>query len=300
MQASRTQVSERGQGAMATSSHRAAIGRFTAACQADERLVAAFLGGSYAAGTADAYSDLDLYLIVADASYDDFFAQRRRFLGQLGDPVFLDDFDGFGFDMVLFIYADGVDGELVLARTSAFVHLPSGPFRVLLDRDGILPRQAFPPITPPTAEEQREHVRWLVAWFWRDLSQLSRWLARGRLWSAYAHLEMARHTCLGLVRAQHAWSPALGSYEKIEHVVEAEDLHAFQHTFCRVERAALVEAVRGLLAIYLQVAPPLATAHGLAYPAKLAHAVLERLEQGCGVVVAGARLPSEESGDRHA
>ncbi len=285
---------------MAPPDHEAFIGRFAAACHADPRIAAAFVGGSRGAGTADAHADSDLYLLLPDAAYDAFFQERRSFMARLGDPAFLEDFNGFGFDMVLFIYADGVDGELVLARTSAFVHLPSGPFRVLLDRDGILPRQAFPPITPPTAEEQREHVRWLVAWFWRDLSQLSRWLARGRLWSAYAHLEMARHTCLGLVRAQHAWSPALGSYEKIELVVEAEDLEAFQRTFCRVERAALVEAVRGLLAIYLQVAPPLATAHGLAYPAKLEHAVLERLEQGCGVVVAGARLPSEESGDRHA
>ena len=44
--------------------HRAFIPRFVAACRADERVVAAFLGGSYARGTADAYSDLDLSLIT--------------------------------------------------------------------------------------------------------------------------------------------------------------------------------------------------------------------------------------------
>jgi hypothetical protein len=32
--------------------------RFVAMCQADARVVAAFLGGSYAKGTADAYSEL--------------------------------------------------------------------------------------------------------------------------------------------------------------------------------------------------------------------------------------------------
>jgi len=42
--------------------HQIVMNRFVAACQADERVVAAFLGGSYARGTTDAYSDLDLYL----------------------------------------------------------------------------------------------------------------------------------------------------------------------------------------------------------------------------------------------
>ena len=50
------------------------ISRFIAACQADERVVAAFLGGSYATGRADTYSDLDLFLITTDAAYADFFA----------------------------------------------------------------------------------------------------------------------------------------------------------------------------------------------------------------------------------
>ena len=36
--------------------HQAVIDRFVTACQADERVVAAFLGGSYARGAADAYS----------------------------------------------------------------------------------------------------------------------------------------------------------------------------------------------------------------------------------------------------
>ena len=65
--------------------------RFVAACREDTRVVAAFLGGSHAAGTADEYSDLDLYLIVGDKNYDTFFAERRAFLGRLGDPVFFEE-----------------------------------------------------------------------------------------------------------------------------------------------------------------------------------------------------------------
>jgi predicted nucleotidyltransferase len=79
------------------------LDRFVAACREDTRVVAAFLGGSHAAGRADEYSDLDLYVIVDDQNYDTFFAGRRAFLGHLGEPVFFEDFSDFGFDMVGFI-----------------------------------------------------------------------------------------------------------------------------------------------------------------------------------------------------
>ena len=285
---------------MATTDQEAFIGRFAAACRADTRVAAAFVGGSRGAGTADEHADTDLYLILRDETYDDFFAERRDFMRRLGDPALLEDFNGFGFDMLLFIYADGVEGELVLGRASGFDHIPSGAFRALLDRDGILPGQPFPPIKPPAEEEQHEHVRWMVSWFWRDLSQLSRYMARGRLWSAYAHLEMARHTALGLVRARHAFSPSLGSYDKIELAVDAEELVPVQRTFCRVERDAIVEAVRGLLDIYWRVAPPLAAAHDIAYPEELERAVLRRLEQACAVTFDGASATAERSVDTRA
>ena len=58
------------------SNHQLIVDRFLAACQADAHIVAAFLGGSYANGTADAHSDLDLYLITTDEAYAEFLAER--------------------------------------------------------------------------------------------------------------------------------------------------------------------------------------------------------------------------------
>src|SRR6266705_1411799 len=71
--------------------HQVVMNRFVAAGLADERVVAAFLGGSYARGTTDEYSDLDLYLITTDEAYDDFFAGREAFLRLLGEPLLLED-----------------------------------------------------------------------------------------------------------------------------------------------------------------------------------------------------------------
>ncbi len=105
---------------MVSEVHRAALDRFEAACREDARVVVAFLGGSRIAGTDGEYSDLDLYLIVRDEDYDAFFAERRAFLGRLGEPVFLEDFSGFGLDMIVFIFAKGVKGELAFGHVSGF------------------------------------------------------------------------------------------------------------------------------------------------------------------------------------
>src|SRR5437016_3847856 len=96
--------------------HQVVMKRFVAACQADARVGAAFLRGSYASGTADAYSDLDLGLITTDEAYEDFLASYEAFLRLLGEPLFLETFDRPNF--VFVIFPDGTEGELALGRAS--------------------------------------------------------------------------------------------------------------------------------------------------------------------------------------
>ena len=150
--------------------------------------MAAFVGGSNAAGTADEHSDLDLYTIVEDEAFDDFFAERQTFVHHLGPPVFLKVFDGFGWEMVVFVFGNGVEGELALARESRFEHIHGGPFEVVVDRKGILAQKVLP-LYELAEPEQRRKLCWLVHWFWHELYKFGTAMARGRLWSAYGHLE---------------------------------------------------------------------------------------------------------------
>jgi len=101
------------------------IERFVAACAADARVAAAFLTGSYATGTADAHSDLDLGVIIADAAYDDFLTSREPFVRLLGEPVFVETFARP--DTLFFILADGTEGELAVGRESAYREVANGP-----------------------------------------------------------------------------------------------------------------------------------------------------------------------------
>lgn len=269
--------------------HQLVMDRFVAACQADARVVAAFLGGSYARDAADAYSDLDLDLITSDAAYDDFFAGREAFVRRLGEPVFLQDYHSGGADFVFFTLTDGTECELGLARASQFAHLHSGPYRVLLDKRGILAGAVFP-LPEADQDEQTETLRGLISWFWHDLSHhFITPLARDQLLSAYGALEDLRRTCVNLARLSESFSTEADGYEKVEQALPAERVAALAATCCPLERDAMLDAARAIVRLYVVLAPPLAEAHAIPYPAALARIMSARLEQLCAMPVESER-----------
>ena len=111
-----------------TQNHQVVVDRFVAVCQSDARIVAAFLGGSYASGAADAHSDLDLYLITTDQAHEAFLAEREKFVRGLGEPLFLED---FGKAYCYFnIFDDGAEIELGVGRENHFQHIRRRSYRV--------------------------------------------------------------------------------------------------------------------------------------------------------------------------
>jgi len=260
-------------------SHQSFLDRFVEACQADERVLAAFLGGSYAEGRADAYSDLDLCLITTDSAYEGFYAGRAAFLQRLGQPVFLEDFDLP--NILFFIFADGTEGELWFGSQSRLQHIHSGPYRVLLDKQRILAEAVFPPHEPAQAE-QIETLRRLIVWFWHDLSHFSTALGRGQLWWAHGQLGALRLYCINLARLQENFSDAgVGGegYFKLEQALPVEQLAPLQATYCPLERGAMLQAALAIVRYYQEMAPALAGAHGVAYPAELERVMVGRLER---------------------
>ncbi|HEY7294411.1 MAG TPA: nucleotidyltransferase domain-containing protein, partial [Dehalococcoidia bacterium] len=63
----------------------ALVARLQQLAREDERIVALWLQGSLAAGTADALSDVDAYLAVADEHFDAVYGARRELAGSLGE-----------------------------------------------------------------------------------------------------------------------------------------------------------------------------------------------------------------------
>ncbi len=261
---------------------------FTTACQIDPRILAASLYGSHAAGTADAWSDIDLGVVVADDAYDAFVAGREAFISQLGEPLFIEDFDIPG--IVFFVLADGTEGEMTIGRPSDFTE-PRGEWQVLVDKTGILAdRNRVSARNSVSNEGQLEIVRRQITWFWHDLSHFITAIARGQLWWAAGQLEILRRSCLILARLAHdvtdedaADDPAF----KLDMLPIADSLSPLAETFVPLEREAMLRAVEIILAYFRATARPLARRHGLAYPVELERLMLARL----------ARAMDGEAGD---
>ncbi len=267
--------------------HQIITNRFVAACQVDERVVAAFIGGSYARGTTDIYSDLDFGLIITDKAYDDFLAGREAFIRLLDEPVFLEDYYGDGADFVFSIFSDGTEVELALGRESHFNHIYVGPYRVFLDKKGILAGAIFS-WQEPTQAEQIETLRRLINWFWHELSHhFITPMARGQLWSAYGALEDMRLTCVNMARLRQNFSAKAEGYEKVEQTLSVEQLAPLQASICLMERDAMLQAALTIVRFYQELAHSLAQAHGIPYPADLARVMCDRLEQLCNEVRRG-------------
>src|SRR5258708_15566521 len=219
----------------------AVIHRVVVACEADERVVGALLGGSYARAATDAYSDIDFGLITLDEAYDDFFAGREAFIRLLGEPIFLEVFSDYGFGIVFFTFPDGVECELVLGRESQFTHIHVGPYKVLLDTKRLLAGAVFP--WPEVAQaEQIETLRGIISWFWHDLCHhFITPLARGQMWSAYGGLQDLRLSCVNLARLRENFQAPPEGYEKVEQAILVEQLAPLQATFCPLERDAMLQ-----------------------------------------------------------
>jgi len=255
------------------------VERFVKACQADDRVLAAFLGGSTVKGYADAYSDVDLCVITTDSSFEEFFSQRETFLRSLGELVFLEDFGEP--NVAFYIYADDVEGELNFSSESRLAQIHAGPYRILLDKKNLLEGVEFAEHLPASSE-QLEKLRSQIQGFWHELSHFMTAMRRDQLWWAQGQLEALRGVCVNLARLRHNFLDADAGaepYFKIEKALPVEPLSALTETFGPLEKKEILKASLILVRFYLDVAPPLAQLHGIQYSHGLERVMLDRFQE---------------------
>ena len=267
------------QGIQLRPNHQAFVNRFVDACRADDRVVAAFLGGSHVKGYADAHSDVDLCVITTDQSFEEFCSQREAFLRSLGEMVFHEDFDIP--DISLYIYADDTEGELNCGQEGRLDRIHSGPFRILVDKKKILADATFPPFKP-SPPERIEKLRDHIYIFWHELSHFITAMGRDQLWWARGQLDSLRAICVNLARLKHDFlDPDFGeeAYFKIETVMPVEQLSTLRETFCLMEKTAMLKAGHMIVQFYREITPALAQLHGIDYPYRLERVIMDRLQR---------------------
>jgi len=262
-----------------SSKHQNILNRFVEACEADPRVVAAFLIGSNAKGKADEYSDLDLYIVTADEALDDFAATRETFARSLGEPLFIEDFGGP--NIVFLMFADGSDVEIYYTSESQLGGFFNAPYKVLLDKKditaGIIPSE-----TKVDQADQTERLRRLIHWFWHDFAHFVTALGRNQLWWAGGQLAVLRSICVALARLRNDFAdPEVDEevYFKIEDAMPVEKLLPLKDTFCPMQKEAMLTAAFVIVDFYREAATGLAQEHGIAYPEALEKVIVERLKK---------------------
>ena len=259
------------------------IDRLVAACLPDERVTALLVFGSHAAGKADAFSDLDIGLVTTDDAHDDVVAHLEELVRAVGKPLFCEHFGEPAHLHV--IYADGAGLELIVAAEHELSI--DGPHRVLFDRTGVAERAPRRGRLREDPDSAREEVRRLVVWFWHDVEHVVAAIGRGQRWWAYGQLDELRRVCLNLARlAAGAEVEPSEAYWKVDEAVPAERLEALADTLGPLAPGRVVDAALALVGFYRELAPGLAAAHGIVYPAELDRLVSARL---AGLTESGAR-----------
>jgi hypothetical protein len=169
--------------------------RIVAALEQDERVVAAWLGGSLGRGTDDALSDVDLWLVVADDRMATVAETRRRFVAEGAAPVLIEEAPenappGGAYLLALYSGATGPHQVDWYWQPRAMATLPDH-CRLLFDRVG-LPTTPAP--HPVSDQERAEALTQNVARFWVGALLAAKAIARGQAWPAARMLDWTMTT----------------------------------------------------------------------------------------------------------
>jgi len=217
-----------------------------------------------------------VYLVARHRDYESFFADRERFLRSWGGIARWRDrrnFEGLGFDMVLFIMEDGVDGELALSHEQNFRQTHGGPHVVLVDKIGLLRGVDFPKVEfgPPDKGE----VEKSLLDFWIEARSAIKAWSRGKWWEAAEWVAAMRKRCRGYAR-----------------LIQADDREErLAASFTSLGRDEVAGAIKAAVAAYLRWGPLAAEKIGAAYPTVLAQLGVQRVE---GALAAKENFPGPE------
>jgi predicted nucleotidyltransferase len=179
--------------------HETLLQQAQAVLLADQRIVAAWLFGSVGRRTSDAFSDLDVSVVVKDDYIETISAERQSYAAQLDRPVLLLESPGNApaggaYLMALYPGQAGVHQVDWYWQRQSDASLPRHAV-LLFDREGI-PRdtrqeQLDPAGTPAplTRQERVKQATQLSTFFWAMSNIAVKSILRHQAWTAVSHLE---------------------------------------------------------------------------------------------------------------
>jgi len=260
----------------------AMLERLRAVCQADERVVAATLYGSFAVGEADEFSDVECVLFFrpeALAALD-----REAWAAQIA-PVALFFADDFGHFTAVFenlvrgeFHFDPADALPRVEAWAGSAWFPSLEAAVLVDRTGELSRRMAPLIGRPPERDTLETVRRLAANFLNLVLFGANVFERGELARALEILSGISRYLQWMARltegATAHWPTPSRAWEQDLSPAAVSRLAACT---ARLRRDELAAAYQAAWRWGVEMAEPLSARHALIWPRALVDRLADRV-----------------------
>jgi len=245
---------------------------------ADERVRAVWLSGSLARGAADAASDLDLLVAVADDAHEEFAGAWREWLAAI-TPTVLSEELWFAKGSLWSITPNYERLDVVVEKVS---QLPSTLFRirtVVFDRDGL---DATIPDVVPTPPSANVVAKTIEEWF--HFSAMPEVLVVRRDWLLAAeHLHLLRGLIYKLYVECNQPLPMMG-LKQWSSKLTTEQIATMEALPTGVSDVpSFIDAHLACARAFLAVARPLAAEVGVEWPTELEAAAARHVSDVLGV-----------------
>jgi predicted nucleotidyltransferase len=257
------------------------VERLTVALGADERVLAIWLMGSLARGTADRYSDVDTRIAVRDAEFPAVVEGWRELVDRVGPTVMRRRFGPPDDPIVTAITPDWLRFDIAIQPASSTKGRGYDVARLLFDRDGTGARSRVTAAAPPDPLARLPSV---VEEFIRGLGLLPVVIGRGEFFVAMFGATIL-HNHLHDLMLMETGSRRHGA-QRLNPLLTGEQrqaLAALPHPM--PDRASLIESHLACARLFLPRARKLMGEHGLPYPEEFERALARHLRRALGVTL---------------
>jgi hypothetical protein len=242
----------------------------------EPNILGMLIGGSFASGEADVYSDLDMQIVVPDEAMEETSRELRR-MAEAAAPVaaaFSAEHVGVP-HMLIVLYEDLIHADFEPVAVSRLGARNAGlAAHVLWERDGIISS-----VLPGTHEDDPEaDLRWIEDRMWTWSWYIQTKVLRGELYEVLDGLQYVRDNVLFKLLAMGRGERPTGARRVEARIGEWSD--RFADTLPVLSRESMMEALRATMALYQLLADPLLERFGVEVSSVARAVALDALEAG--------------------
>ena len=266
---------------MTTPFQQSLIDSITRALSADARIESAWLSGSLGKGGGDAFSDVDVTVVVPESVFDAVLKHYTADLTAIA-PVVHTFTHGFG-RLVSSVTQDWQRFDLTFLKPAEFAAMPLGELKPLFNRG--TPQKAVP-AAPPPHKPQAARIEQIVREFLRVLGLAPVAMGRGEYLASLDGAGLLRRMVIDLMQEKNGIGPVRGSAIHVNVHLTGEQRRALEALPpLSADRESLLAMNEALWRIFRPLGQDLCAQTGAPWPSAFEDATREHLAHALGLKI---------------